>query len=103
MGGCRTRVSLGDTIKLSGRRTHVSRGDTIKLSGRRTHVSRGDTIKLSGRRTHVSRGDTIKLSGYRTHRVSWGHVQTFMPFGHKEDKANARAGGDMSVQDGGCS
>jgi len=31
MGGCRTRVSCGDTIKLSGRRTRVSRGGTIKL------------------------------------------------------------------------
>ena len=81
----------------------VSRGDTIKLSGRSTHVSRGDTIKLSGRRTHVSRGDTIKLSGCRTHRVSWGHFETFVPLGHKGDKANRRAGGDTSVQDGGCS
>ena len=51
----------------------------------------------------VSRGDTIKLSGRRTHRVSWGHVQTFMLLGHKEDEENARAGGDTSVQDGGCS
>ena len=81
----------------------LSRGVTIKLSGHRTHVFRGDTIKLSGRRTHVSRGDTIKLSGRRTHRVSWGHVQTFVPLRHKGDKANARAGGDTSVQDGGCS
>ena len=60
IGGCRTRVSRGDIIKLSERRTRVSHGDTIKLSGRRTCVSHGDTIKLSGRRTRVSRGDTIK-------------------------------------------
>jgi len=45
MGGCRTHVSRGDTIKLSGHRTRVSRGDTIKLSGRRTHVLCGDTFK----------------------------------------------------------
>ena len=45
----------------------------------------------------VSRGDTIKLSGCRTHRVSWVHVQTFVPLGHKADKANARGGGDTSV------
>jgi len=45
MGGCRTRVSRGDTIKLSGSRTRVSRGDTIKLSGRRTHRVSIDTFK----------------------------------------------------------
>ena len=45
MGGCRTRVSREDTIKLSGRRTRVSRGDTINLSGCRTLVSRGDTFQ----------------------------------------------------------
>ena len=74
-----------------------------EMGGCRTRVSCGDTIKLSGRRTRVSRGDTIKLIGRRTQRVLWGHVQTFVPLGHKGDKANARAGGDTSVQDGGCS
>ena len=59
--------------------------------------------KLSGCRTHVSRGDTIKISRRRTHRVSWRHVETFVPLGHKGDKANARAGDDTSVQDDGCS